>query len=354
MSQTPFFLRFIASIGKLAPYIFALVLAAGATGMYFKQNVVEPVDKKSGKIERFIVKSGTNWKSISKELEEKGLLKKWWSLYMTVRLRESFSEKGVPKLTTGEYKLAKSYSPLRILRAIEGGEQVVYSVTIPEGTTAKEIPAILAETKLVTVEEVEKAIVDPATPSIMGVESKTLEGYLFPDTYHFTRPIDAQGVIKKLVKTAVNKKTPDRINKALSLGMSYREIINLASIIEKETGDASERELISATFHNRLRIGMRLQSDPTVIYGIQDFDGNLKKSHLKDETNPYNSYKHTGLPPTPICNPGEAAIDAALNPADVGYLYFVAKGDGTHQFSNSYKQHYAAVVKYQKKRKKKS
>jgi conserved hypothetical protein, YceG family len=134
------------------------------------------------------------------------------------------------------------------------------------------------------------------------------------------------------------------------LSLTDHEIITLASIVEKETGDASERSLISAVFHNRLRRGMRLDSDPTVIYGLgEDFDGNLTKSDLRTETG-YNTYKIAGLPPGPIANPGKASIRATMNPAEVDYLYFVSRGDGTHVFSSNYRDHQRAVIRYQKRR----
>jgi len=144
--------------------------------------------------------------------------------------------------------------------------------------------------------------------------------------------------------------TPEWQQRTKNLGFTIHEMVTLASIIEKETGDASERPVISSVFHNRIRKGMRLESDPTVIYGIEAFDGNITRKHLSTPT-PYNTYTQKGLPPGPIANPGKASIEAALFPADTSYLYFVARGDGTHQFSTDIRGHRQAVKQYQLKRK---
>jgi UPF0755 protein len=141
--------------------------------------------------------------------------------------------------------------------------------------------------------------------------------------------------------------------RAHALGMSVHEVVTLASIIEKETGDPAERPLIASVFHNRLERGMRLETDPTVIYGIEDFDGNLTRKHLRTPT-PYNTYLNKGLPPGPIASPGKAALEAALYPAESGYLFFVSRKDGTHQFSSTLKEHREAVRKYQLRRSRKS
>ena len=156
-------------------------------------------------------------------------------------------------------------------------------------------------------------------------------------------------MVKRMVaewKTQLDSKIPGWRERASELGFSTIQMMTLASIIEKETGDKNERAIISSVFHNRMRIGMPLQSDPTVIYGKKDFTGNLTKEDLKTPT-PYNTYINTGLPPTPICNPGIESIKAALFPQDTDFLYFVARGNGTHQFSAMYKDHVAAVNQFQ-------
>ena len=182
---------------------------------------------------------------------------------------------------------------------------------------------------------------------MLGTNAGSLEGYLYPDTYYFPKNSNADGVIKVMADRfkAVYKEFDNNDKKNLS----DHEIIILASMIEKETGVNSERNLISAVFHNRLKRGMRLECDPTVIYGLgTSFDGNITKENLKNTT-PYNTYQIKGLPAGPIANPGKESIDAAMNPSDVDYLFFVSKGDGTHVFSSNYRNHINAVNKYIKK-----
>jgi UPF0755 protein len=175
----------------------------------------------------------------------------------------------------------------------------------------------------------------------------SFEGYLFPDTYSYTKGIISEEFIRVMVsrfkKVYGSLKTQYR-----EVNLTDREVVTLASIIEKETGSAYERPLISAVFHNRLRLAMRLESDSTVIYGLGgDFDGDLTKENLRTEAT-YNTYRSMGLPPGPISNPGKDSLESALNPAKVNYLYFVSKGDGTHYFSSDYRDHREAVFKYQK------
>jgi len=183
------------------------------------------------------------------------------------------------------------------------------------------------------------------------VTGTTLEGYLFPETYHLIRDMDSEEVIQMMVHQFKKVFESDLANGSSQLGMSQREVVTLASIIEKETPLPDEKRLISAVFYNRLKKKIPLQSDPTVIYGVKNFDGNLTKEHLLKPT-PYNTYLIQGLPPTPICNPGKDSLLAALYPAQVPYLYFVSKNDGSHYFSSDIEDHQRAVWKYQKNPKK--
>jgi UPF0755 protein len=180
----------------------------------------------------------------------------------------------------------------------------------------------------------------------VGVEANSLEGYLFPDTYRLDKTMPEEAIIKKMVSRFWEIFNVDLQNRSRELGFSYHQVVTLASIIEKETGAEEERRLISAVFHNRLKRKELLQSDPTVIYAVKDFDGNLTREDLKLDSR-YNTYRYAGLPPGPIANPGRASLIAALHPAEVDYLYFVSKNDRTHEFSSDLKQHNAAVRKYQ-------
>ena len=182
----------------------------------------------------------------------------------------------------------------------------------------------------------------------MNIDARSLEGYLFPNTYYIHRGMQEREIIRKMVGEFWKIMTPELQQEIKQKKFSIHEIITLASIIEKEAQVAEERELISAVYNNRLKIKMKLDSDPTVIYGLKNFNGNLTKVDLQKDT-PYNTYKRRGLPPGPIANPGKSSILAAIRPADVKYLYFVARNDGTHKFSTTYKEHQRAVREYQKR-----
>jgi UPF0755 protein len=225
-----------------------------------------------------------------------------------------------------------------------------YSIVVPEGFTVRQIAARLAANGLVDEKEFLRLARDRDTLAALKIPAASAEGFLFPDTYRFDRTMDTRTILKTMTDRFQVKVTGGMIEQARAQGLGAREWVTLASIIEKETGRKDEMPLVSAVFRNRLRIGMPLQSDPTVIYGIENFDGNLTRKHLERQ-NPYNSYLNRGLPPGPICNPGTDALAAALNPAPVDYLYFVSRNDGSHQFSATLAEHGRAVRKYQINRK---
>jgi len=224
-----------------------------------------------------------------------------------------------------------------------------YPFTVPEGLTCAEIAARFAAAGFGTAAEFHAACVDPELLARVGLEQGDLEGYLFPETYQWHRGMTAHALVARMVAAMEAVWTPERSQAAQALNLTRHQALTLASIIEKETGDTAERAMISGVFHNRLRRGMRLQSDPTVIYGVTPFDGNLTRAHLETDT-PYNTYTRAGLPPGPIANPGLASIDAALHPADTEALYFVSRNDGSHQFSATVEEHNRAVDRYQRRR----
>lgn len=253
------------------------------------------------------------------------------------------------KIKAGEYTLSASMSPAKILQTIVNGKVRLYRITIPEGYNLKQISKVIEESGLGSESEFLKMTSDSVLLKQKGIEGKTFEGYLFPDTYYFPKGIRIEEIISTMVSRFWSVYTSQWQQRTSDLGLSVHEVVTLASIIEKETGDPSERPVISSVFHNRMKKRMRLESDPTVIYGIEGFDGNITRTHLSTPT-PYNTYTQRGLPPGPIANPGKASIEAALYPADSSYIYFVAKGDGTHQFSTNIKEHRQAVRKYQLRR----
>jgi UPF0755 protein len=252
------------------------------------------------------------------------------------------------KLRAGEFQIPTGKTPLEVLELLVNARQVQHAITIPEGLRAEEIASIFAKEGWCDPYIFNELVLDGEFIAGLGLSGiRSLEGYLYPDTYYLTRDVHgAETVITLLVDrfhavwgelTTDLKEPPDR-----------QKTVILASIVEKETGDAAERPLIASVFHNRLKQGMRLQSDPTVVYGLSKYSGTISKADLKSET-PYNTYVIPALPAGPIANPGKAALQAVLNPSDDTYLYFVSKNDGTHQFSTNLKDHNLAVQKFQRK-----
>ena len=250
------------------------------------------------------------------------------------------------KIKAGEYVLAANMSPEDIFRMLISGKERLYRLTIPEGYTVTQIAGLIEQAGWPLADDFVRLAHDRDFIATLGIDAPSLEGYLFPETYHFPKRMTAEKMAAHMVKRFQAVFTPQWKKRAKDTGFTVHEIVTLASIIEKETGAAVERPVISSVFHNRLKKGMRLESDPTVIYGIPDFDGNITRKHLRTKT-PYNTYRIKGLPPGPIANPGEAALYAALYPDDTDYLFFVAKKDGTHHFSTNVVAHNRAVRKYQ-------
>lgn len=291
----------------------------------------------------FEVEPGASLSAVARRLEAQGLIRSALAMRGWARLQASRT-----RMKTGEYELSPTLSTPEILEILASGRVRTHPVVIPEGVRAVEIADRLAAAGLADRERFLALVFDPGSPARFEVEGPTLEGYLFPDTYRFARGLPVDVVARTMVERfrTVYRDLRDRTPTKLSM----RELVTLASIVEKETGVPEERPLIAAVFLNRMRLGMRLETDPTVIYGIENFDGNLRRRHLEDESNPYNTYRIPGLPPGPIASPGREAIRAVLEPADTRFLYFVSRNDGTHVFSKSYRDHARAVVQFQKQR----
>ena len=252
------------------------------------------------------------------------------------------------QLKSGDYSINGRQSLMEIIYKLDKGVGVL--VTLREGLRMSEIFKILEENGIGKIKAYETLSRDQKFISTFKLyhKLKNLEGFLFPETYYFSKKDNEKNVLRKIIMT-FKKKLPEFFSKkSKKVGLTSYEAIILASIIEKETGVAKERKLISSVFHNRLKKKMRLETDPSVIYGIKSFDGNLTRWHLRKKT-PYNTYRIKGLPPTPIANPGLASILAALSPQGSNFLFFVAKGNGDHQFSVKYKDHLKAVDYYQKR-----
>ena len=279
-------------------------------------------------------------------LENAGLIKNKYLFYALVIARNAHGH-----IRPGEYELSASMSPLDIINKLVKGEIIEYKVTIPEDFTVAEIAVRLASFKLVD----EKAFVslceDAKFVASLGIEGRSAEGYLYPDTYTFDKSMGAKEIIKIMVKQFRKTFNHEMQERAEELGMTVPEVVTLASIIGKESGFKDEKQLVSAVFHNRLKKGMKLQSDPTAVYDLRSITRVVKRKHLLRKS-PYNTYIIDGLPPGPIANPAIDSLQAALNPASVNYLYFVSNNDGSHNFSSSLSAHNRAVLKYQINRKK--
>jgi UPF0755 protein len=328
-------------VRSLAVLLLLVAVAAGGAAAWLAHGL-SPRDP-AGAVKLFVVPRGATLIGVSHELERAELVRSALAFQLLGRY-----ERAAASLHWGEYELSAAMAPREILSLMREGKVKTYAVTLPEGLRAREIAQALAASGVIDAAALDAVLQDPSSAERFGVEGPGLEGYLFPDTYRFPRGLSAAEIVKTLVdrfKRAWEGVAP----LAAAQGLTQRQVVTLASIVEKETGLATERPLVASVFRNRLRIGMRLESDPTVIYGIAAFDGNLRRVHLDDTTNPYNTYQIAGLPPGPIASPGEAALRAVVEPAATEYLFFVGRGDGGHIFSQHYDDHVRAVNQYQRK-----
>jgi UPF0755 protein len=250
------------------------------------------------------------------------------------------------KIHRGLYRFDAGVSPREVLDRLVTGKGVFNIVTVPEGLTVKEIAVLLEKMQIADKEKFLAEAANPELLRVLGLQDRGVEGYLFPSTYNFIPSTPERNIIQAMAEQFRKVSAPVLAEHRSSVQLTPHEIVTLASIIEKETGIEAERPLVSAVFHNRLKFHMPLQSDPTVIYGLKSFNGNLTRQDLHEPT-PYNTYRIAALPPGPICNPGLASINAALQPADVAFLYFVSKNDGTHIFSETIEAHNQAVKTFQ-------
>ncbi len=265
----------------------------------------------------------------------------------------AYLKKADTRFKAGEFELPTPVTPLETIATLVDGKVVRYALVIPEGYSLAQIAAEVERAGLGKAADFIDLAGRPDVVRTYGIDAPNLEGYLFPDTYSFSKNESVETVIAQMILRFREQLPPGWEQRAAELGLSLHQVVTLASIIEKETGDPAERPLIASVFHNRLKRKMRLDSDPTVIYGIADFDGNLTRRHLTTLT-PYNTYMIKGLPPGPIACPGRAAIEAALYPAETDYLFFVARKDRTHQFSNNIQDHNRAVREHQVRPRKRS
>jgi UPF0755 protein len=252
------------------------------------------------------------------------------------------------RLKAGEYRFDRPLSAVQVFERIAQGAVYTRLLTFREGLTIPEMADVYAAQGFGAAGAFLEAAADGALVRDLDPEATDLEGYLFPDTYTLPRTIDAAQLVAAMV-SALRTALPDLPRRSDEEGLTVREVVTLASIVERETGRADERPIVAAVYRNRMRIGMGLQADPTVVYALQKagrYDGNIRRADLQFDS-PYNTYRYPGLPPGPIAAPGKASVEAVLAPADVPYLYFVSRNDGSHVFAETYAEHSANVREYQ-------
>lgn len=327
-------MRLIKKLIRIGFICFGLALA---WMFYFAYSQIQL----SGETESFDIEAGSRFRGVTRQLATQNIIKDSVSFELLARVLGVASD-----VKAGIYEVKNGITPLELLDMLTSGASTQASITFIEGWTFAQMREELNasdKVKHMTMSETDEQILKD-----IGATEVMPEGLFFPDTYFFSPNTSDRDILKRSYLTMQNKiKTAwDEKSKGLPYSTPYEALI-MASIVEKETGKASERPQIAGVFINRMAIGMRLQTDPTVIYGLGErFDGNLRKQDLLNDT-PYNTYTRSGLPPTPIAMPGLGAIHAALHPAQTKALYFVGKGDGSHAFSANLNEHNNAVIKYQ-------
>lgn len=329
-----FLLNFILTI----IYIFIILLFVGYKELIFYSQ--KPLSTKSDPT-IVTIDSGKSFQFITRLLYEKGMIQEPLKFKLYARI------KGFDRdVKAGQYLLSSNMSPQKIIETLVQGKFYLYRITIPEGYNINQIADLLHDANLLKKTDFLSAANDASLAMELGINANDFEGYLFPDTYFFEKDITPRKLISTMVNQFHRAFNPLWEKRSSQMTFSIHDIVTLASIIEKETGVPEERPLVSSVFHNRINKNMRLQSDPTVIYGIENFDGNLTRKHLQTFS-PYNTYTIHGLPQGPIANPGKSSLESALFPAETPFLYFVSKKDKSHFFSTNYNDHKEAVKKYQ-------
>jgi len=289
------------------------------------------------------IPKGTDFLGIVDLLTKEGVVqnKLCFSLFVIMKGK-------VREMRAGEYLFSNSPLPDEVLSKLVTGEEFLHTLTIPEGYNLFQVARVVENAGLTEEGRFLDKAKDRSFLSSLRIEGSSLEGYLFPDTYRFRKNTGEEDILRAMVNRFNQIYDETHEKRASALGLTKEQVVILASMVEKEAGVSWEKPLIAAVFENRLKKEIKLQSDPTVIYGLTNFNGDLTKEHLNVDTL-YNTYRFKGLPPEPIANPGKDSMIAVLYPADVDYLYFVSRNDGTHSFSHTLKEHNQAVEKYQRR-----
>jgi UPF0755 protein len=330
----------------IALSILVLIVAAGAAAFgFYAWNRIQQPYKGFSEAEKFVdIPSGTGTAEIRRRLVEAGIVSDEWAF------RAALLWTGQSRaLQAGEYRFDRPMSVIDVIDKIARGDVYTHSITFPEGLTIREMAAIYQSQGFGTADEFIKAARNASLVNDVDPAAKDLEGYLFPETYTLPRRSPASTLISLMVDRFRNTYSELEQKKSGDLDLSLRQIVTLASLVEKETGKAEERPVVAAVYRNRLDRRMAMQADPTVVYALVKagtYDGNIRKQDLAFDS-PYNTYKYPGLPPGPIASPGRASLEAALSPASVDYLYFVSRNDGSHAFAETLAEHNANVYEHQ-------
>ncbi len=329
---------------RLALTALLLIAAVFAAGAYFYWQVGAPYRGFSAPEQFVEVPAGAGPAAIGRRLVEAGVIRN------RVAWRLALLESGAARsLKAGEYRFNEPQSPREVVARLARGDVYLRPITFPEGLSIKEMARLYETRGFGPAADFERAAADPSAIRALDPEAPDLEGYLFPETYALPRRAGAASLINQMVARFKRVFGPELRAEAAVRGLSIRQAVTLASLVEKETARAEERPLVAAVYVNRLRIGMGLQCDPTVIYALQKagkYTGNLTRENLAFDS-PYNTYRYAGLPPGPIASPGRPALEAALSPAHVDYLYFVSRNDGSHIFASTYAEHQRNVRQFQ-------
>jgi len=323
-----------------------LLVPAAILAVFYSWMFLHLPAKPAFETRQFFIPPKTGSFAVARLLESQEVIRDARGFYLLCWFRKSLH-----RLKAGEFAFSTMLTPDQVLEQIVNGKVVFHSATLPEGSTLWDIAKIFDQKELASADEILDLTRKPTFVKSLGFKANSLEGYLFPETYNFTKPIEPAAIVKSMVQQFWHHLPQEWQTRAQDLGFSLHEIVTIASIVEKEAVVDSERATIAGVFYNRLRIKMPLQSDPTAVYDIPGFSGPVTSAHLSRQS-PYNTYHIKGLPPGPICNPGAKSLKAAFFPEKIPYLYFVSNNDGTHRFSVTVEEHRKAVSHYYEQKKK--
>ncbi len=322
-----------------------LLLVGGAGGWLFYQRFNQPYQGYDAGEQFVELNPGDGTQIIGRKLVEAGVVRDRTSFRVALWLTGA-----ARKLKAGEYRFDRPMTPTDVVQRLARGEVYLRPITFPEGLTIREMSAIYESHGFGPARDFVAAARNVSLVADLDQSARTLEGYLFPETYNLSRRAGAPELVRMMVSRFHQVFSEELRDQSASQGLSVRQAVTLASIVEKETSRPEERPTVAGVYVRRLKVGMPLQCDPTVIYALEiagRYNGNLTKEGLSIDS-PYNTYRFPGLPPGPIGSPGRTSLEAAARPSDNGYLYFVSRNDGTHEFARTLDEHNRNVYKYQK------